>query len=532
MKVKHLFLAVLFIHTLAHSQYKLSKKQIVWSEDLKASKKSTLSDLLTGAKGDFFAIKHQRKGFYGLSSSFSLEHFDKNMKFLKANEIEIMFEKKELKMENLVFYGNELLLFSSFSNTKLKKNFLFVQTVNQNTLKLNDDLKKVAEISFEKKSRYNNGNYGFEVSRDSSKMLVYYNMPYDKKDNEKYGFHVFDINMKELWHKQVVLPYSDQLFDVQDYEVSNNSDVYLVGKLYDEKFKESIKDEPNYAYKIIAYKDAGNVSVTSDIELKDKYIQALNIAINNNDEIIGTGFYSNSSGQGVKGVFFTRLNKETGKIEKQSYKEFGVDFIKQNLTIKEEKKVDKKIKKGDNVEMYKYYLDNIVFKEDGGVVIVAEQYFVRTSTYTVYSQNGGSRTYTTYHYYYNDIIVSSISPEGDIVWTEKIAKRQRTSNDQGFYSSYALAVKDNKLYFIFNDNVKNYFDNKQGEYFNGFAGGLKSSVVTMVILDTDGNKTKEVLFNTKDQEIIIRPKVCEQLNDELVIFGQKKKTQKYAKVKL
>ena len=532
MKVIHLFLAVLFVSTLTHGQYKLSKKEINWGEDLKASKKSTLSDLMAGSDGDFFAIKYQRKGFYGMGSFFILEHFDKNMKFLKANEIEIMFEKKELDMEFIVFYGTELLVFSSFSNVKLKKNFLFVQTVNQNTLELNNDLKKVAEISFENKTKYNNGYFGFEVSRDESTMLIYYKLPYEGKSNEKYGIHVYDVNMNELWHKQVVLPYSDKLFEVQDYKVSNNKDVYILGKLYEEKVKESRKGEPNYTYKVIAYKDQGNLSVSSTIEITDKYIYELNIAINDNDQIIGTGFYSDG-GSGVKGIFFTRVSKITGEIEKQSYKEFGIDFIKQNLTVKQEKKIDKKIKKGNNVEMYQYDLDNIVFKEDGGVVIVGEQYYVRSSTYTTYSQNGGSHTYTTYHYYYNDVIVSSISPDGDIVWTEKIAKRQRTSNDQGFYSSYALAVKGDNLFFVFNDNVKNYFDNQQGEYFNGLAGGLKSSVVTMVTLDADGNKTKEVLFNTKDQEIIIRPKVCEQLNDdELVIFGQKKKTQKYAKVKL
>ncbi len=143
---------------------------------------------------------------------------------------------------------------------------------------------------------------------------------------------------------------------------------------------------------------------------------------------------------------------------------------------------------------------------------------------------------TTTHYYYNDIIVISIDPEGQIEWTEKIAKRQHTVNDFGYYSSYALAIDDDKMNFIFNDNIKNLVSSAmtkgklKGLVYN-FSKSFKWSVTVLVQLDSDGRQVKEALFNTKEAKFLIRPKVAKQIsNNELVIYGQKKKAERFGKI--
>jgi hypothetical protein len=93
-----------------------------------------------------------------------------------------------------------------------------------------------------------------------------------------------------------------------------------------------------------------------------------------------------------------------------------------------------------------------------------------------------------------------------------------------------LSEFNDKLYFIFNDNPKNLFYKGDGKLYN-FNKGKKESLVVLVELNMDGKQTREALFSMKDAEVIIRPKVCEQIsNTQMILFGQKKKTQRFAKI--
>jgi hypothetical protein len=138
------------------------------------------------------------------------------------------------------------------------------------------------------------------------------------------------------------------------------------------------------------------------------------------------------------------------------------------------------------------------------------------------------QTYTTNHYYYNDVIAVKVDPKGNIEWAEKIAKRQHTIEDGGFYSSYTLAIVKGRICFIFNDNPKNLTYDGVGKVAN--YRGRAESVVTLVSLDQSGKQTRQPLF-FGDMEVIARPKVCEQITSrDVIMFGQRKKTQQFARV--
>jgi len=92
-----------------------------------------------------------------------------------------------------------------------------------------------------------------------------------------------------------------------------------------------------------------------------------------------------------------------------------------------------------------------------------------------------------------------------------------------------MAVVDDKLYFVFNDNPKNLFYKGSGKIYN--FNKSKESLVVMVELDAQGKQSREALFSVKESDILTRPMVCEQISkDELVLFGQRKKTHRFAKL--
>jgi hypothetical protein len=154
--------------------------------------------------------------------------------------------------------------------------------------------------------------------------------------------------------------------------------------------------------------------------------------------------------------------------------------------------------------------------------------YVQTITST--DAQGRTTTRTIYHYIYNDIIAISTDPQGNIDWAVKIPKRQHTTNDGGYYSSYAMAVKGDKLYFVFNDNGKNLFLS-QGMKVEQFDLRGKEALITLVTVNADGHVYREALLAPDKRDAILRPKSCFQMaDDRMFIYAARKKEYRYGTI--
>ena len=523
------FWTLIFITGFASvAQTKSDKVDIVWGDE-QVAKRTTLDDIVGYDQLGFYALKSKGKGISGYRKNYFIEHYDTEMRLLKSVPILLEINGRKNTLEYIVQFGDELLLFTSYNDHKISKKYLYVQKINKSTLRPERDALEIAEVNYSGKKRYYNGYCDYKLSSDSSKLMVYYEIPYDREAKERIGVQVFDKGFNLSWSKEIELPYEARLFSVEDYGVDSEGNVHVLGIIYDEKPVSKRKGKPNYKYQIISYYNKGVENIEYPVEIQGKFLTDMQMAFDKNNIICG-GFYSEMGSFSIKGSYFIRINKETKEVVSEDSNEFGMDFITQNMTPKEEKKTKKKVDKGKNVELYEYDLDRILVRKDGGATLIGEQYYVRVVTRTSYGANGTMTTTTTYYYYYNDIIVIRMAPDGSIEWTEKIPKRQVTTNDGGFYSSYAMAVRGDKLYFVFNDNPKNLFYNGTAKL-SYFRGGYKESLVVLVEVDEDGRQSKEALFSSKEAEIITRPKVCEQISaNEMVIFGQKRKKNRLAKV--
>ena len=382
----------------------------------------------------------------------------------------------------------------------------------------------IGDIDYAGNSKRHSGAFSIGVSRDSSKVLVYYDLPDAQGDPEQLGFNVLDNNLTSLWQKTITLPYQGGLFDVQTLRVDNQGNVYLLGLAYKEKRKVKRNGAPNYTFEALAYTDKGNRFKKYTISLPDKFITDMQMEILN-DNLVCAGFYSEKGTFSIRGTYFLTVDVTTGDVKTKSFKEFGIDFITQNLTERQAKKVARRQENGDDQEIYNYDLDRLLIGRDGSAVLIGEQYFVRVVTSTTYI-NGTPSRHQTYHYYYNDIIAVKMGPDGQILWAEKIAKAQHSTNDYGFFASYTLALVNGKICFIFNDNPDNLGYDGKGKISNT---NQRKAAVVVVSLDKDGKQTKQPLFTTKDIEVMIRPKVCEQIsNHEIILFGQRRKEQQFA----
>jgi hypothetical protein len=509
-----LFIAsTLFSFTyMAGSKYAI----VTWGPELKEPSGSTISDIIGADESGIYAVRTKRKGLF--SYIIILESFDAKMNQRATKEFVMKYNDKELEYEFSILSDGRLFLFGSFYNAKLSKSFLFYQEIDKKTLAMKGSLNKVSEVL--SKSRYRQGSFSYAISRDKSKIAIVDQTAYQKGESEEFIMTVYNENMVQLWTKTVKLPYKEELFATDMYVVDNKGNLYVSGIVYDDVAKTKRGGKPNYNYSILAYRKEGTEMKEYKTQLKDKFITDLSFNILNDDgTIVCGGFFSEKGTFSIKGTFFMSIDPVTQEIKKQGIKQFDTEFLEEFMS-------DSKAKKGK--ELYEYDLKKLVLKDDGSAVLVAEQYYVSVVTSTYTNSNGSTSTRTTYYYHYNDMIVVSVKPDNSIEWAIKVPKKQVTTNDGGYFSSFAMQVKDNKIHLIFNDNLKNLTikDAKKTYNFNG-----KGSVITLATITSDGEYEKSMLASNASEEIIARPKVCEQVsNDQMIVYGEIRKTFKLARI--
>jgi hypothetical protein len=496
-----------------------------WGQEFEASRKQTLNDIVGYDATGIYAVKQRVSGMGNVD--YTLEHYDNELAPTKSFDLDLEKGKEKVKVSSLLFIKSKLYVFYSVLDRKTKTIHVMLQAIDKATLQPTGEAKKVGELAYAGKNKRSVSEPFFKVSRDSSKILIAYSQPAAEDEPQAFGFHVLSSQLTTLWQKEVTLPYPNELFDIQNVKVDNDGNAYVLGKVFKEKRKEKRRGLPNYSYEVIACREGGSAIVQYPVALEDKFLTDMQMEIQDAQTIICAGFYSEKGTVSIRGTYFLKVNAATKTITAKSFKEFGLDFIKQNMTEKEAKKAEKKAKQGKDVELFEYDLDKLLVGKDGSAILIAEQYFVRSVT--MYRMiNGSSSSYTVNHYFYNDIIAVKIDPSGQIAWAQKVPKTQHTREDGGFYSSYAFAIVKGNLCFIFNDNPDNLDleDNQKAENYKP-----TKSIPVVAMLDQKGTLTKKAIFNSQEVDVITVPKVCEQIsNSEVIIFGQRKKTQQFGRL--
>ncbi len=445
--------------------------------------------------------------------------------------VDLKLDKKELGLKDAMLAGDRIILFASRYDKKEDLNSLYMRVYNESNMEPVGSWERLVEFSSAKAYA---GGFQMDVSPNEAHILVGIHLPYEKDASEKFRVRVYNRQMDLEWDREIIMPYTDKDFSVQSLRVENDGDVVALGIKYAEKQEARTKRREGkaaYDYHLITFTAAGE-HTDNEIRSGDRFLQDLTISLDNGDgPILCGGLYGNKGANKVRGAFFMSLDPKTKSVIHESYKEFSDDFITQYMTAKEEEKAKKKAeKKDEDLQMFEYDLDEIIRRDDGGAVLVGEQYYMYTSTVCTTTQNGGQTCRTVYHYVYNDIIVVNVSPSGDIEWASSIPKRQHTANDGGYYSSYALGVKDDHLYFIFNDNGENLF-RAAGDKFKQMDLKGKGSIVTMATVDMDGRVVREALMDPEKRELILRPKSCHQLaDDRMFIYATRKRDYRFGMV--
>lgn len=453
-----------------------------------------------------------------------------NFKITATGRIEMKANEGMANFEGARVIGERLFVF--LSDRLEGKNHFYMQEYGKDILPKGPAI-ELASYELEKGKA--KGFFNVISSRDNQFFGVIWEIPGKKEEKDRYGFKIYDTEMTEISEGDYKLPYEGQLSKIDQHYLSNTGDYFIsVVEFTPAAEKKMFRSYLNYkAMHILHITNEGIDDF--EINLSGKRVEAM--TMNSDDKRIFTltGIYGDENIAGVSGLFFLRANFDKQEVIDEGFEKFGKDFITQDWTNRQKEKAEKREQRGrGEPQLYNYVMRQTEVLKDGSIVGSLEQYYVVVSTYTD-PRTGSSRT--TYTYYFNDIIAFKVGPEGGFDWLKKINKYQVSTNDGGPYSSYARFVDNNKLCFIFNDNVKNY--DLQGNFLLGDKlypanFGKKRNVVAIVEVDLeDGGVTRKTFFDREEISALAVPKMfyIDYKTKELLLYAVYGKKERFGILK-
>ncbi len=462
-----------------------------------------------GAWGSILARKDDR--------SLTLEHYDASQTLRDIHQVGI---PRGEDYQDIISLRNRFFLLTTRTDQRTRATTLVRYELNRLTFSPYDDGQVLALLPAAT-PRSRKRLYDLIYAPDSSRLLLYYQTPRGQADVERFSLRVLQPDLSLVWQREVALNYADALFHIQEYQVDPAGRVYMLGRLYQDRPRPTRNDAPNYRYLLLSVDDAEAAIQEYEIGLGDNYISELTFRINRFGNLVFAGLYSEHNDVQVRGACYFRIDPIVQEAYDQHLLPFELSLISDGYRESERNFGEKGVP-----ELFHYRMRELVQRSDGGAVLVAEQYFVETKERMGHLP-GVSTPEREFHY--NDILVVNIQPGGVIEWAVRIPKRQATVDDGGFYSGFGMATVQDGLYFVYNDNARNFGPTADVDRIRSFSPNR--SVLVVAQLTRDGQLTTRPLFENKEKSVILRPKLSQQTGPaELLLYGEEERKYRLVRV--
>lgn len=501
---------VLIFITISFFAFESFAQVVTWGKEERLKGKSGVRRIFGATESGFKTITTSSKSFSSPSVTVSSYELP-SMKEITDEEI-VVESDRETEIDNIFELNGKVYSLNTYIEEKDRKFGVIAKSLNDTS-----KVVKMHEMPFLRSNL--KGEFEYVTNNDKTKLLLVASPPYDKYSKEKFYLKMYGKDMALEWSKEIKLPYLDADFTILKHVVDSSGNVYLLTsykKLVSQK--EQRKNLPADEYLLIVYNKEQNRVKEFAIQLKDKWVNGLSIAINQKENLLLGGFYSNEKKYNVAGTFFLEINPKELAIVQKSLNPFTKEFLGQFFNENQLKK-EKQLKD--------FYFDKLLLGKDGSAYFTAEQNYIRTSSY--YDFRTGQTT-ITYNYHFNDIIVIKINDKAQVDWSQRVAKKQVTTNDKGYYSSFLAVVNDDGgVNLLFNDNPRN-FELSEGDRLKIMSNPQKA-VVSNAKISAEGKISYNPLFNVSEMATILRPKLHRLLpNGKTLLFTQKGKSYRFATI--
>lgn len=438
--MKHLILLSLFslLSSLAWSQ------RVTVSEDINL-RSDYIYDII--GKVDGKILLYRDKGFNHV-----LQVFDDNL--WQKESVELQFEKKRISAIGLLGAEKD---FSFFYTYRRKGD----QVLACRKFDASGSLQDTATIGITN-ALLSYQKYFFTQSLNKRFAGIFT----FEKDNLMQVYMFDTKTMKLAWSKTYIFDFPFMRRDFRQFLVSDSGAGVLVFERDDFRIGKSEESIETY----ILNSGSGDLTRVS-FSFDKKFIVDYKVAYDNtNEKIVLAGIYGDKFRTRADG-YFMLVN---GQLQFTPFKE----ELFQELEKNNKRKVS---------FLEDYSIADIIIREDGGILLVAEmqrKFSRKSNMMEGRRQSFDIRAYVDY--YNEDMIVFSIHPNGEAHWEKVLRKKQFSQDDGGYFSSFFVFKSPKELRFIFNDEIKQ--DNTVSEY----------------ILNPIGENERNIVMNTEYQKLRLR----------------------------
>lgn len=357
------------------------------------------------------------------------------------------------------------------------------------------------------KSKKKAPDFSLRFSQDSSKVCLKVEPEKGKKSKGSYSFVVYDLGKSEM--VETYEPrFKANLEDIQleDYEVGNDGSLMIAHGERDKGAKKRKVDD-TWEFFLSYYTQEGRDRAVAEtaVEISGKYISGLTLA-QSGDLIACSGFYSDKSSSSVTGAFHQLFDVKEKAFISQNNQDLEAKIIREFDTTKKKRKT--KGEKAEENGVENIQVREVLLSQDGNTILIGEKFSWETHCVTTQS---GRRCYNIYNY--GDLLVTTISPEGEILQTRRVVKLQSTRAPLGKgYNS--VLHQDGTLSLFFNADKKDLNKTSSGK---ASAGTLKHSVFKLLNILPDGEMTTQEVINYREHQKIYIAMV-KSLGPETIVF--------------
>lgn len=408
----------------------------------------------------------------------NFEIYDKNLRY--KNSIQPEFEKKNILPTGVLPMDSTFRFYYTYKEDD--KVYFRVNVYDKNVALVDSSTLAV------KDRKTINSNPRFAFSKDKSKVLIF------TPDDRSLHLQLIDNNaLSVIYDFTLAVKNINLKSDFEKLVVSNSGEIYIIGR------KSSFWDRSELSgFSLIRIKNVSNIFLHQFSPESDKITDLFMDYDEKNERVVLAGFTTVNDESKANGYFgFSISGDDIPDDAEILVNKFTTDFIS-DVTGKKPGKVK---------ELTDYKIQDIIVRNDGGVIIISElvKEFTRRSQMNAPNQFGDYLPARgLIDYYHEDIILLSTFPDGKEHWRKILFKKQFSQDDGAIYSSYFLFKTPSRIRLIYNDEIKN------------------SNTVSEYVFDPIGQSERKSVLSTEYQNLKLRFRDAIQIGPSSLIVPSEK----------
>lgn len=531
---------LIFVLFLLHTTILAQEPKLTWGPDIAEGR---FDEIIDAPNGNYYASRTSGSFLDELTNNYSTNiSYIQNLAVQKTVTLAKDWKGNKLHYEGMYCMRNQLVVF--YSTTENNQGYILHQVYSE-TL---EPSPLVVSTSFEKTKNYYIENDIYIVHAKNNLFGgVIYTMEDSKKKEMSFGYVILNDSIAVHAKGEQRIPMDANQVSFGSYTLSDKGELYIAYNVKVSPSRKKLKNSilSNFRigpFSMLPIENQYNIGNLDDLDaiqslliytceknqitnlthkLAKTTINAYKMRINSDGNLLLFGTFLrtkqdkmiNRSELSMNGIFTLLVDLMNRRITQEKFEDIPLNIYTYGLSDRKKNRIENNYAQGKLLpKLYDYTWKNATSLPNGDIVGHLEQ-IVRNVTYTTYNNGYGmgygtgmggyspySNTTANVTYYFKDIVVVCLKPDGSIRWMKKIQKIQASSSYEGAYVSCFSYLTDTHYGILFSDNAKNYAEN--GVYMTNkkvhsnpvFA---KNNILSRVTIDLQTGETKRLQFLAK-----------------------------------